>query len=172
MDTNFVTCRVVQNFHGKSSRLKIKQTVNTYQYNPTFYPQALCSCFRYSATSLKFHGISTIDLGAVKSGFAHPIVAVTFDGVPPEELGLRVVKSVNSLSCACAVSRPHAVRLAEYLPQCHGYTRRCSCANTLFVDSAGDNSILKLDTNDLERYGFIQHQHQQHHQVDTRGVVS
>ena len=76
-----------------------------------------------------------VDLG-------QPIAAARPDGVPPGHVGFRVLKSTHRIVLRTALPDGcPSTRAAVHHPRRRGYTVTCSCANTLFGDSAGDEAL-------------------------------
>ena len=76
-----------------------------------------------------------VDLG-------QPIAATRLDGLSPERVGFRVYKSARRIACVPRFpDGSPSTWAAVHHPRCWTYTVTCSCANTLFGDSAGDEAL-------------------------------
>ena len=125
-------------------RLKLSKQSTTYQYNLLF-PSNLCSCFRCSATSRRFHRISKTKLRAAKSGLVQPIVAGFLRRGFPRGWGVWYKKRLFAvLRIALEEGLPRG-ELRSISPGTAGTRGRVRVTrferNTLFGDSAGDDSI-------------------------------
>jgi hypothetical protein len=90
---------------------EIKRTVNNIsiiQYIH-FHPLNLLSLL------IPFLGDVTTEPKSGQTNLAQPIVTRTFDGIPPEELGILVSKALASFLVYHTDSRPHTRWVAEFL---------------------------------------------------------
>ena len=126
-------------------RLKLSKQSTTYQYNLLFVSSNPCLCFRCSATSSRFRRVSKTELRAAKSGLVQPIVAGFLRRGFPRGWGVWSKKRLLAvLRIALEAGLPRG-ELRSISPGTAGTRGRVRVTrferNTLFGDSAGDDSI-------------------------------
>ena len=82
--------------------------------------------------------------GAFRTTWSSQSSPGTPTGSLPSNRGVWSQKRLPDCLAYRASGRPPAAWVAEYLPRRCGYTWTCSCVNTLFGDSAGDEALNSL----------------------------
>jgi hypothetical protein len=95
-----------------------------------------------ASRSSMFFVLESFDLQSPRGGrtdLGQPITAVRPDKVSPERVGFRVPKELAGYLAYRTSGEPPPVTCPVYRARRRRYTVTCSCANTLFGDSARDD---------------------------------
>jgi hypothetical protein len=96
----------------------------------------------FASRSSTFFVLESFDLRSPRGGrtdLGQPITTVRPDGVSPGHVGFRVPKELVGCLAYRASGEPPPTTCPTYRARHRRYTVTCSCANTLFGDSTGDD---------------------------------